>query len=107
MLGLWPSDVVEHIRSGVAKRYTAAEHLQWMLRSCNMTGQHALSGRGYNREGYADSVYAPAVGDCAFDRRVPCRIPCRDSSSELPAILYCKPETVVDIRDILKEDRRR
>eukprot|EP00965_Chrysotila_dentata_P177344 5857237-Pleurochrysis_carterae.AAC.1 len=60
---------------GVAKRYTAEEHLRRMLRSCNMTGQHALSGRGYNREGYADNVYAPAAGDCAFDRRVPCRIP--------------------------------
>eukprot|EP00965_Chrysotila_dentata_P148396 4899512-Pleurochrysis_carterae.AAC.1 len=47
---------------GVAKRYTAQEHLRWMLRSCNMTGQHALSGRGYNREGYADSVYGCAGG---------------------------------------------
>eukprot|EP00965_Chrysotila_dentata_P255896 6212371-Pleurochrysis_carterae.AAC.2 len=75
-----------------------------------MTGQHALRGRGYDREGYADNVYAPAGGDCAFDRQVSCRIPGRDCSSELPGILYCKPETVVDIRDILKKiaaaDRR-
>eukprot|EP00965_Chrysotila_dentata_P027966 929958-Pleurochrysis_carterae.AAC.1 len=70
---------MERVFDGVARRYQEGRYLRNMLRSCNMTGQHAQLGGGSNREGYAESIYASAAGDCAFDRKVPCNLPGRDN----------------------------
>eukprot|EP00965_Chrysotila_dentata_P184587 6093394-Pleurochrysis_carterae.AAC.1 len=78
-----------------------------MLRSCNMTGQHAQLGGGYVREGYAKSIYAPAAGECAFNCNVPCNLPGRDNVSELPKLLWRRPTTGLDVADVLSEARRR
>eukprot|EP00965_Chrysotila_dentata_P056101 1859481-Pleurochrysis_carterae.AAC.1 len=72
-----------------------------------MTGQHAQLGGGCNREGYAESMYAPTAGDCAVDRKVPCNLPGRDNVSELPKLLWSRPTTALDLADVLSESRRR
>eukprot|EP00965_Chrysotila_dentata_P115900 3831414-Pleurochrysis_carterae.AAC.1 len=43
MLSLWEAPYVERNYDGVARRYQKGRYLRNMLRSCNMTGQHAAS----------------------------------------------------------------
>eukprot|EP00965_Chrysotila_dentata_P017427 579086-Pleurochrysis_carterae.AAC.4 len=97
MLSLWEAPYVERVYDGVARRYQEGRYLRNMLRLGNMTGRHAQSGGGYNREGYAESVYAPAAGDCAFDRKVPCNLPGRDKASELPTLLWRRLTSGLDV----------
>eukprot|EP00965_Chrysotila_dentata_P103760 3425402-Pleurochrysis_carterae.AAC.1 len=50
MLSLWEAPYVERVFNGEARRYQEGRYLRNMLRSCNMAGQHAQLGGGYNRE---------------------------------------------------------